>query len=116
MDGNRMESKRTRDADTVDVFRNNPLPLDDFVELGPSTVQNYGVESNAIQETNTEGQLIELVENGTSDFDDGELGRLGGIGRRREDAQVTFDLTLGSNRVQKSGDGFLEAKCQLRPS
>ena len=58
VDGDCMESKRTRDTDTVDVFRNNPLPLDDSVELGSSAVQNDGVESNAIQETNTEGQLI----------------------------------------------------------
>ena len=108
MNGNCTESERTRDANTVNVFRNNPLPLDDFVELGPSTVQDDGVESNAIQETNTEGQLIKLVENGTSNFDDGKLCRLGGIGRRREDAQMAFDLTLGSNRVQKSGDGLLE--------
>lgn len=58
MDVNCMESERTRDTDTVDVFRNNPLPLDDLVELGSSTVQNDGVESNAIQETNAEGQFI----------------------------------------------------------
>lgn len=36
--GDCMVSERTRDTDTVDVFRNNTLPFDDLVELGPSTV------------------------------------------------------------------------------
>jgi len=65
------------DTDTVNVFGDDPLPLDYFVELGSSAMQDDGVESNTIQEADTEGQLIQLVEDGTSNFDDGELGRLG---------------------------------------
>jgi len=49
-----------------------------------------------------------LVEDGTSNFDDGELGGLGGIGRRGEDAQMAFDFTLGPNRVQKPSNRLLQ--------
>ena len=92
-------SKLACDTDTINVLRHNPLPLDNHVELGSSPVQDDGVESNAVQEADTEGQLIQLVEDGTSNFDDGEFCRLGGIGGRGEDAQVAFDFTLGPNRV-----------------
>ena len=69
------------DADTVNVLGNNSLPLDNPVELGSSAMEDDGVESNTVQEADAEGQLIQLVENGTSDFDDGELGGLRNIGR-----------------------------------
>ena len=99
MNSDRMGLGRTCDTDTVNVFRYNSLPLDNLVELGTSTVQNDGVESNTVQETNAEGQFIQLVQDCTSDFDDGEFCRLRGIGRGREDAQMTFDFTFGANRI-----------------
>jgi hypothetical protein len=68
------------DADAVDVLRNNTLPLNDSIELGSATVQDDGVEPNTVQEADTEGQFIQLVENGTSNFDDGKLGGLRSIG------------------------------------
>ena len=104
-----MGFKLTCDSDTIDVLRDNSLPLDDFVELGSSTVENDGVESNTVQEAEADGQFLQLVEDGTSNFDDGELCGFGGIGRRGEDAQVAFDLTLGSNRVQESSNRLLQS-------
>lgn len=91
--------KLTCDTDAVNVLRDNPLPLDDHIELGSSPVQNDRVESNTVQEADTEGQFIQLVEDGTSDFDDGEFCGLRRIGGRGKDAQVAFDFTLGANRV-----------------
>ena len=81
-----MGSKLACNADPINVLGDNPLPLNDIVELWPSTMQNYGVESNPVQETDADGQLIQLVEDGTSDFDDGELCWFRGIGRRGKDA------------------------------
>jgi len=78
--------ERTSDADTVNIFRDNALPFDDLVKLGAPTVENDGVESNTVQETNTDGQLIQLVQDCAPNFDDGEFCRLRGIGRGREDA------------------------------
>jgi len=74
-----MGSKLACDTDTVDVLGDNSLPLNDSVELGSSTMQNDGVESNAVQKTDADGQLIQLVEDGTSNFDDGELCGFRGI-------------------------------------
>jgi hypothetical protein len=78
-DSDKIGPKLACDADTVNVLRDNSLPLDNYIELGSSTVQNDGVESNTVQEADTEGQLVQLVEDGTSNFDDGEFGGLGGI-------------------------------------
>jgi hypothetical protein len=85
-DNSNIGTKPACDTDTINVLWDDPLPLDDSVELGSPTVQNDGVESDAVQEADTDGQFIQLVEDGTSNFDDGKLGRLGGIGRRGEDA------------------------------
>ena len=77
-------------------------------------MEDDGIESNTVQEAEAECQLIRLVENGTSDFYDGELGGLRGIGGRGKDAQMAFDFALGPNRVQKSSDCLLqysEAEC-----
>lgn len=70
----------TCNADAVNVLGNNAFPLNDPVELGSATMQDDGVESDTVQEADAEGQLIQLVENGTSDFYDGELGGLRHIG------------------------------------
>ena len=74
-----MRSVLARDTDPVNVLGNNSLPLNDSVELRSSTMQNDRVKSNTVQEADADGQLIQLVENGTSDFDDGELCRFRGI-------------------------------------
>ena len=108
VDGSLTKTRRTCDADAINVLGRNSLPLNDSVKLGSPAVQDDGVESNTIQETNADGQFIQLVEDGTSDFDDGEFGGLRRIGRRGEDAQMAFDLALGPNGVQKPGDCLLQ--------
>jgi hypothetical protein len=96
-------------TDAVNVLGDNALPFDYFVELGSATVQDDGVETDAVQEADTEGQLIHLVEDGASNFDHGEFCGLRGIGGRGKDAQMAFDFTLSPNRVQESSDCLLRS-------
>lgn len=63
-------------TNTVDVVRNDTFALNDAVQLGTGTMENNGVKTDAVEEGKTEGELVDLVENGTSDLDDGKLGRL----------------------------------------
>jgi len=39
-------------------------------------MKNDGVESNTVQKAQAKSELINLVKNSSSDFDDGEFGRL----------------------------------------
>lgn len=80
MHSGKVRSRLACDTDTVNVLGNNALSFNDPVELGSATVQDDWIESNTVQEADTEGQLIQLVENGTSNFDDGELGGLRSVG------------------------------------
>ena len=80
MNSRKVRSQFTCDTDTVNILGDDALPFNDPVELRSAAVQDDGVESNTVQETDTEGQLVQLVENGTSNFYDGELGGLGNIG------------------------------------
>lgn len=50
-------------------------------------------------------ELVQLVEHGTANLDDGELCGVGGIRRGREDTQVPLDLAFGTDRVEEAGDG-----------
>lgn len=94
-----VRSQLACDADSVNIFGDNALPLDDFVELRPAAMQDDWVESDAVQKADAKRQLVQLVKNGASDFDDGEFCRLRGIGGRGKDAEMPFDFTLGPNRV-----------------
>lgn len=65
------------------------------------------IQSNSVEEAQTVGKLVNLIENGTTNLDDSEFGRVGGIGRGRENAQVTFNFTFGTNGVEETGDSVL---------
>ena len=71
-------------------------------------MENDRVETDAVEEAKVDGELFNLVEDGASNFDDGEFCGVGGIGRRGEDAEVAFDFTLSTDRIEKAGDGVLE--------
>jgi len=60
-----------------------------------------------VEEGERVGQVIELVEDCTSDLDDGKLGRLGWIRRRREDAKVALHLAFSTKRVEETSDRIL---------
>jgi hypothetical protein len=66
----------TGDSDPVDVLTSHTLTFQDHVQLWACAVEDDGVESDASQEAEGEGQLVELGEDSTSDFDHGEFGRL----------------------------------------
>ena len=91
---------RTGDANTVNVVRDNTLPIHDIVELGSTSVEDDGVEPNAVQEAETQSQLIELGEDSTSNLDHGEFGGLGRVRRGGKNAKVALNLALGSNRIE----------------
>jgi hypothetical protein len=62
-------------------------------------MEYYRVEADAIQEAQTEGQFIYLIQHSSSNLDDGELGRLRRVRGGGKYAEVSLDLSLGSNGV-----------------
>ena len=70
-------------------------------------MEDNGVEADPIEEAQAEGQLVELVENGTSDLDDGEFCRVRGICRGGEDTEVALYFTFCADRIKQTGDGIL---------
>lgn len=66
-------------ADTIDVVWDDTFCFDDVVELGTCAVENDGIEADTVEEAKTEGEFIELVEDGASDLDDCELCGLGRV-------------------------------------
>lgn len=73
-------------------------------------MENDGIETNAVEEAEVDGELINLVEDGATDFDDGKFGGVGGVGRRGEDAEVAFNFTLGADGIEEASDGILERR------
>jgi hypothetical protein len=63
-------------------------------------MEDDGVEPNAVQEAQTQSQLIELCEDSTSDLDNSELGGLRRVRRGRENPEMALDLALGSDRIE----------------
>jgi hypothetical protein len=106
--GRRDKSLRlTCDTDTVDVVGDYAFALNDVVELGPGAVENDGVKADAVEEAKAEGQFVDLIEHGATDFNDGKLGGLRRVRRGGEDAQMAFDLPLGPDRVQQPSNSVL---------
>jgi hypothetical protein len=90
----------TGDTNPLDIIRNDALALHDIVQLRARTMQYDRVQSDTVQEREREGKLVDLVKDGTSDFDDGELGGVVRVGGGAEDAQVALDLLFGPDRVE----------------
>ena len=65
------------------------------------------IQADAIKETETKSEFIELPQHGTTDFDNSELCWMRGIRGRGKDAKIALDLALSSDGVQKAGDRFL---------
>ena len=68
--------KLTCYTNAVNIVGNDALAFDDAVQLGASTMENNGVETDTVEEGKAECEFVDLVENGTSDLDDGEFCRL----------------------------------------
>lgn len=65
----------TGDPNPILVIRDDPLLLQDLIQLRPSPMQDHGVKPQPVQEGQRERQILELVgEDGTSDLEDGEFG------------------------------------------
>jgi hypothetical protein len=89
---------------TVDVIGNDTVGLEPGVEFVSHTVHHDGVESDSVEEVETQSEGLELVgEDRTSDFEDGE------VSRGREDLEVSGNFSTGSERVEQSNDGFLSS-------
>lgn len=58
------------------------------------------VESDTIEKAERKREFVELIENGSSNFNNCKFCRLGWVGRGGEDTKVSLDLTLGANRIQ----------------
>ena len=86
---------RTSYPDSVLVVGNYAFALDDSIQLGPRTVKNDWVKTNAVEETKTVGKFVDLVEYSATDLDDCKFCRVGGVGRGRKDTEITLDLPLG---------------------
>ncbi len=70
-------------------------------------MEDDGVEANAIEEGQVRRELLDLVEDGTSDLDDSELCGVRAIGGAGEDAEVALDFALGANGVEQASDCIL---------
>ena len=68
--------KLTCYTNAVNIVGDDALAFDDAVQLGASTMENNGVETDTVEEGKAEGEFVDLVEDGTSDLDDGEFCRL----------------------------------------
>ena len=101
----------TSDTDAVDVLRLNALALEDVIHLWASAMKDNRVETEAVEETEAESKLLEVIENCPSNFEDSKFCRLGRVGRGRENAKVTLDLTFRTERVEQARDRVLHA-CQ----
>jgi hypothetical protein len=95
----RNEEKEVR---TVDVVGNDAISLETGVELVAHAVNDDGVESDAVEEVEAQGEALHVVgEDRTADLDDGE------VGGRGEDLEVTADLTARGERVEETDDCLL---------
>ena len=70
---------RTSDANAVDVVWDDTRALDDAVELGAGAVEDDGIEADAVEEAEVDCELVDVVEDGAADLDDGEFCGVGGI-------------------------------------
>lgn len=67
------------------------------------------VKTDAVEEAQAVGELVDLVEDGAANLDDGELGGVRRVGRRGKDAEVPLDLSLRADGVEQPSDGVLWA-------
>jgi len=96
----RTSAIRTGDTNPINIVWDHTLLIHDIVELGSTTVEDDGVEPNAVQEAQAQRQLIELREDSTPNLDYSELGRLRRVRRGRENAEMPLDFAFGSDRIQ----------------
>ena len=94
-----MREEFTCNANAINVVRNNTLRLNDLIQLRPCTVKDYRVQPHTVQKAEAKGELIKLVKDSASNLDDSKLGRLRGMRRRRKNAEITLNLTLGADGV-----------------
>ena len=66
-------------TNTIDVFWDDAATFDDLIKLGSSSMEEEGVQADAKEETEAKSEFIKLPEDGTADFYDCKLGRLGGV-------------------------------------
>ena len=92
-----IKSVSISDADAVDVVGSNTFALDDLIELRTRAMENDGVETDTGKEGKRVSDFVKLIKYSSSDFDDGEFCGVRRVRRRRENAEVSLHLTLGSN-------------------
>ena len=100
--------KLTCYTNAVNIVGDDALAFDDAVQLGASTMENNGVETDTVEEAEIDGKFVDLVEYGTADFDDCEFCRMRGVGRRGEDTEVAFNFAFGADGIEEASDGILE--------
>ncbi len=66
-------------TNTIDIFRDDATAFNDLVELGTSSMEDDGVEADTNEETEAKSEFIKLPKDGTANFYDSKLGRLGGV-------------------------------------
>lgn len=74
-------------------------------------MEDNGVEAQAVEEAKAEGELLEVIEDCTTNFDDSKFCGLGWVRGGRKDAKVTLDFTFRTERVKQAGDSILHV-CQ----
>lgn len=66
-------------TNAIDVFWDDAAAFNDLVELGPSSMEDDGVEADAKEETEAKSEFIKLLKDSTADFYNRKPGRLGGV-------------------------------------
>jgi hypothetical protein len=63
-------------SDSINVVRCDTFALDNLIKLWPRPMDDHRIKSNAVQEAETQSQLVKLVQDSASDFDNSKLGGL----------------------------------------
>lgn len=98
---------QTSDPDTLYIIRDYALQVHNLVQLRSSAMEHDRVEADAIKEAEAERELLDLVKDSTTNFDDCKFGRVVRMGGGRENAKIALDLFLSADGIQQTGDGVL---------
>ena len=65
------------------------------------------VETDTVEEAQAVRELVNLVKDRSTNFDDGKFRGVGRVRRGGKDSEVAFDFALGANGIEKACNGVL---------
>ena len=92
----------TGNTNSINVIGDDTGLFQDSIELRSGTMKYYWVKSNTVKERKTKSKLVEIIKDSTTNFDDSEFRWMRRVRGRRENPEISLDLTFCSNRVQQT--------------